>query len=296
MPVACLWLAALSAPASAQSFLEQLFGFAKPKPVAAMPPVVLQSRPPVDSHAASKSDGTGSQLSGGTYRTVCVRMCDGFFVPISFSTRRDSFQQDQAKCHSTCGDDARLFVHRNPGEVIEDAVDLAGRPYARLPNAFRFRKARVEGCACRPPPWSEAELARHRAYAASGPPSTAPSVSQAVAANARLTPSQAAALAREAKGTGASSDLAATDLATTDLAAALPKAAEPKRARADKASRQNTKIAESPRKAPSAAQIPVKLAAAKPQPAVQPSVGLFVSGPAFGQGLTNKPKYVWPGD
>jgi hypothetical protein len=37
--------------------------------------------------------------------------------------------------------------------------------YTALPNAFKYRKTLVDGCRCRPQPWSEAELARHRAYA-----------------------------------------------------------------------------------------------------------------------------------
>ncbi len=276
--VACLWLSALCVPASAQSLLEQLFGFAQPKPVPQFAPVVPQVRPPVSIPQLEKLDAT--QQSGGTYRTVCVRMCDGFFVPISFSTRRDNFQQDQAKCRATCGEDARLFVHRNPGEAIEDAVDLAGRPYSRLPNAFRFRKTRVEDCACRPPPWSEAEIARHQSYAAAAAPTSAPPSSPAMAASAPLTPSQATALAREAKG-----------------GTALSPQSDTKTARSEKSERRSQKLAEAPRKGQPAPQQPVKLAVAKPPVQVpQPSGGLFGSGPAFGQGLTSKPKYIWPGD
>src|SRR5690606_29512315 len=32
----------------------------------------------------------------GTYRTVCVRLCDGFFFPISFATTPDRFGADEA--------------------------------------------------------------------------------------------------------------------------------------------------------------------------------------------------------
>jgi hypothetical protein len=44
-------------------------------------------------------------------------------------------------------------------------VDLSGRSYASLPNAFRYRKALVEGCSCKPAPWSVEEAARHQGYA-----------------------------------------------------------------------------------------------------------------------------------
>lgn len=276
---ACVWLFALCAPASAQSFFEQLFGIAKPNPVPPLLPPAPLSRPAVSSPQFDKP--SVAPQSGGTYRTVCVRMCDGFFVPISFSTRRDNFQQDRAKCRATCGDDARLFFHRNPGEAIEDAVDLSGRPYNHLPNAFRFRKTRVEGCACRPPPWSEAEVARHQSYAAVATPAAAAPTMPATAANTPLTQSQATALAREAKG----------------ATAITPPSSEPVMARVEKPERRNQKSAEVSRKAFPAPQKAVKLASSKPHVAPpQVADGMFGSGPTFGQGLTGKPKYVWPGD
>ena len=40
--------------------------------------------------------------SYGTYRTVCVRLCDGSFYPISFSTTPDNFARDEAQCRSSC--------------------------------------------------------------------------------------------------------------------------------------------------------------------------------------------------
>ncbi len=157
-------------PVAAQGFLEQVFGISPPKPAMSALPRTQFVKPLSPGLFASPREHSAqsasvSESSGGTYRTLCVRMCDGFYVPISFSTRRDNFMQDQLKCRSTCGADAQIFYHRNPGATVEDAVDLGGRPYSRLPNAFRFRKARVDGCACRPPPWSQAELARHQSYA-----------------------------------------------------------------------------------------------------------------------------------
>lgn len=37
--------------------------------------------------------------------------------------------------------------------------------YARLPNAFLYRKKRIASCSCRPAPWSHEERARHASYA-----------------------------------------------------------------------------------------------------------------------------------
>ena len=44
-------------------------------------------------------------------------------------------------------------------------VDLTGLAYSALPNAFKYRQTLVPSCRCRPQPWSETELQRHRAYA-----------------------------------------------------------------------------------------------------------------------------------
>lgn len=100
----------------------------------------------------------------GVYRTVCVRLCDGYYWPITFAAGRDRFYQDARACAAGCGAEARLFYHATTAEMAS-AVDLTGRAYARLPTAFLYRKALIPGCACRPDPWSPAERERHRSYA-----------------------------------------------------------------------------------------------------------------------------------
>jgi hypothetical protein len=101
-------------------------------------------------------------------------MCDGFYFPISYTTGSAAFARDAEACTAACGGDARLFYYPNPGGDIEDMVDLTGRAYASYPTAFRYRKTLVKGCQCRPQPWSEAERARHRAYALDQTPSAGP--------------------------------------------------------------------------------------------------------------------------
>ncbi|MGI9384463.1 MAG: DUF2865 domain-containing protein, partial [Methyloligellaceae bacterium] len=95
----------------------------------------------------------------GTYRTLCVRMCDGYYWPMTFSTSRGGFKRDQQRCQSSCSAPAKLFVHRNPGGNADTMRDLSGKPYSGLPNAFRYRREYVETCRCRPQPWSEAAQA-----------------------------------------------------------------------------------------------------------------------------------------
>jgi uncharacterized protein DUF2865 len=96
---------------------------------------------------------------GNTYRTVCVRTCDGFYFPISYSTTPASFPQDEQVCQRMCpAAEVALYSHRNPGEDIAQAISTGGRTYSELPNAFAFRKAFNPSCSCRPPgqTWQQA--------------------------------------------------------------------------------------------------------------------------------------------
>lgn len=101
----------------------------------------------------------------GTYRTLCVRLCDGYYWPVSFSTTSDGLGEDKEKCESSCGVPVRLFYYRNPDGQPEDAVDLKGEPYMQLANAFRYRNEYVSQCKCQPDPWETASLERHKQYA-----------------------------------------------------------------------------------------------------------------------------------
>lgn len=86
-----------------------------------------------------------------TYRTVCVRTCDGFFFPVSFAATPAKFGSDEAQCQRQCpGTEARLFAYRNPGEDINQAVGINGQPYMSLPTALLFKKEFVAACTCRP--------------------------------------------------------------------------------------------------------------------------------------------------
>ena len=90
--------------------------------------------------------------SVGTYRTVCVRLCDGYFFPISFSTTRGNFARDEGVCQASCpGTQAQLFVYQNPGQSPEDMESVGGQPYRGLETAFLYRREYVKGCSCQAP-------------------------------------------------------------------------------------------------------------------------------------------------
>lgn len=97
----------------------------------------------------------GSRTGYGRYRTLCVRSCDGYYWPVSYSTTRASFARDAKACQTSCAVPARLFVHRNPGADVQQMVDLKGNAYSRTQNAFRYRKEYVKECRCKPEPWSD---------------------------------------------------------------------------------------------------------------------------------------------
>jgi hypothetical protein len=95
----------------------------------------------------------------GTYRTVCVRTCDGGYFPISFATVLGRFPDDEKTCKALCpATEANLYAYRNPGEDINQAVSTNGAPYTALPNAFHFRTEFNPSCACKAPgqTWSDA--------------------------------------------------------------------------------------------------------------------------------------------
>jgi hypothetical protein len=121
------------------NFLESLFGNNNNNPVA----------PP----------GADLGAQSGTYRTVCVRSCDGAYFPISFATVPGRFPDDERTCRALCpAAEATLYSYRNPGEDMNQAVSINGQPYSSSPNAFRYRQEFNPSCACKAAgqTWSDA--------------------------------------------------------------------------------------------------------------------------------------------
>jgi hypothetical protein len=89
-------------------------------------------------------------LPFATYRTLCVRLCDGYYFPVSFSTLPNHFQRDAQLCQSQCAAPAELFYHQNPGGSVEQMLSFgAQQPYTSLKSAFRYRKEFIQGCSCK---------------------------------------------------------------------------------------------------------------------------------------------------
>jgi hypothetical protein len=98
-------------------------------------------------YSGGSSFGT---LPYATYRTVCVRLCDGYYFPVSFSTLPNHFQRDEEVCQSKCAAPAELYYHQNPGAGMDQAVAArSNTPYTQLKSAFRYRKEYIAGCSCK---------------------------------------------------------------------------------------------------------------------------------------------------
>lgn len=122
------------------------------------------------------SAGRGTEFGSlpfATYRTVCVRLCDGYYFPISFSTLPNHFQRDVEACQSKCAAPAELYYHQNPGGAMEQAVSAMGQqPYTGLKTAFRYRKEYVQGCSCKQAEYTPSPADRGERKAEAPPNST----------------------------------------------------------------------------------------------------------------------------
>ncbi|WP_209010750.1 DUF2865 domain-containing protein [Labrenzia sp. PHM005] len=103
---------------------------------------------------ARSNSGSGRKRlrlpSGGTFRTLCVRTCDGYFFPVSFSTGKRQFANDAARCTEICpASETELYVYKNPGGDSTKMMSLAGTLYTDQPFAYRYKTEFVEGCSCR---------------------------------------------------------------------------------------------------------------------------------------------------
>lgn len=163
-----------AAPAAAESFFDKLMDLVVAAPAEERREPVpslrdFQRTSPYGGYGADDYSTPSYQSTAPTgttvYRTLCVRMCDGYYWPVSASVGRGRLYHDADVCRSSCDTEARLFFLPRGSDDVEHMTDISGRVYGRLPEAFLYRKSLVAGCTCRADPWSESEVNRHRAYA-----------------------------------------------------------------------------------------------------------------------------------
>lgn len=87
---------------------------------------------------------------GDTVRTLCVRKCDGYYFPISFSTTEERLSADLYTCQAQCpASEVNLYYHADPRGDAETLVSIDGEAYPDLPNAFRYRREYDPSCSCK---------------------------------------------------------------------------------------------------------------------------------------------------
>ena len=123
-----------------------------------------------DENVRKGNDIGGSRASTGSYRTLCVRLCDGYYWPISNSAVRTRFSKDAKQCETACPNRSQLFVQPLGRDDVDGMVDLKGIPYTLLKNALRYRSEYLQDCTCRGNPWDAEALARHQSYAQAAKP------------------------------------------------------------------------------------------------------------------------------
>ncbi|MEO3999850.1 DUF2865 domain-containing protein [Mesorhizobium sp. CAU 1732] len=118
----------------------------------ARPPQPVASNQPPAGQVVTNGGGMRSGGLSGNFRTLCVRTCDGYYFPISYSVGPASFGRDAQACAAMCpGTQVELHHHRSPGEESEDMVSaVTGIPYRQMTNAFAYRQPNgaQPGCGC----------------------------------------------------------------------------------------------------------------------------------------------------
>ena len=146
----------------------------EPLDIASEQPEVLEVsavvEPPLASPLEKARRNTGNIVSLKTYRTLCVRTCDGFFWQMSYAVPKSAFGVDSNACHASCSGETKLYASENGAggsqfEMASAMPDADGELYSKLPNANRFRKEFMPSCGCGAQPWDPASLARHANYA-----------------------------------------------------------------------------------------------------------------------------------
>lgn len=89
----------------------------------------------------------------GVYRTLCVRLCDGYYFPVKAATSSATFDDDEETCRSSCSSPARLYYYVTDTGTPEEMIDTSGRLYSELPTAFAYRTSYDAACTCRANPW-----------------------------------------------------------------------------------------------------------------------------------------------
>jgi hypothetical protein len=159
---------------SSGGFFEGLFSVFKPnKPNVESPPTQIRNRRSISGSLTGNDEAglpetirpsVANPRSYASYRTMCVRLCDGYYWPVNSGMQSSSIVRDQDTCEQSCQSDTKLYIQYSLAADAGDMRDLSGKPYRKLKTAFLYRKTYDPNCKCKPDPWSKPELLRHEEY------------------------------------------------------------------------------------------------------------------------------------
>lgn len=119
----------------------------------------VQEKPQISSQATQPRNVTGKPRPrnvSGKLRTLCVRTCDGYYFPVSWSVSQAAFDRDSRACEAICpGTNVELYYHRIAGEEPANMVSAStGLPYSESETAFLYKKPGIStpaDCSCGAP-------------------------------------------------------------------------------------------------------------------------------------------------
>lgn len=123
------------------------------RPLAGARPIATAEQLARPAYIRPKNEHGGSigLAANGSRRSVCVRLCDGFYFPIGYLNAPDEMADHEALCQAACPSAPVKVFTAGPGaETIDQVVSREMKSYASLPTAFSYRQARpAASCACR---------------------------------------------------------------------------------------------------------------------------------------------------
>lgn len=160
-------------PAQAQGFFQSLFGGGAQsagRRYAPAPRGPWHGQHPYYTYNQSvpwwQTDRRDVRRRSTHYKAMCVRMCDGYYWPMTSRATWNKLNGLAHRCEDSCNGDARLFYMPASSTDVARMTDLTGRAYEHIDTAFLYRKKLVKSCSCKPMPWSHAARVRHMNYAA----------------------------------------------------------------------------------------------------------------------------------
>lgn len=166
LQLALVFLSPTATPTHAQGFFQSLFGGGQPSRPRMMPPRHSRYMPHGQSVPWWQQERQTQRPQSRHYTAMCVRMCDGYYWPMSNRATRGKFYNLARRCENSCNGDAKLFYMPSHSSDVKRMTDLSGRAYEHINTAFLYRKKLIKSCTCKPMPWSYSARAKHMQYAA----------------------------------------------------------------------------------------------------------------------------------